>query len=73
MDQVLQCFGVDAEDRVLEFKKAAFRHQFDRDWSANTLKMENDHFAIMGAIIEFSKAGMDFMKVDPLAVEAEKP
>ena len=52
--------GLDQEEKnmLLAFKKAMLRHQFDRTFAQEVAQMEDDHYAVMGAIIEFSKAGM---------------
>lgn len=35
--------------------------------------MKANHFAILGAIIEFSKPGQKYLEADPLNVEAKSP
>ena len=39
----------------IEFKKAINKHKFDRAWYNEILKMENDHHAVMGAILICTK------------------
>lgn len=55
------------ESAELEFRKALYKHKFDRNWYNDLTKIENEHYAIMGAIFEFTKADSpDALRFDPL-------
>lgn len=43
------------ESAELEFRKALYKHKFDRQWYNEVTKIENEHYAIMGAIVSFTK------------------
>lgn len=55
------------EKAEFEFRKTLYKHKFDRQWFNDFQKIENEHFAIMGAIIEFTKPNTsDSLKINPL-------
>ena len=70
---MLAGYGIKGEDLVLEFKKATNMQSFDQEWGAEITRISNDHYAILGAIIEFSKPGQHFLELDPMSVEAATP
>lgn len=43
------------ENAELEFRKAYYKHKFDRAWLNELYKIENEHYTVMGAILEFTK------------------
>ena len=43
------------ENPELEFRKALYRHKFNRAWNNDILRIESDHYTIMGALLEFTK------------------
>lgn len=45
----------EGESAQLEFRKAFYKFKFDRAWNSEIQKIENDHYTIMGALIEFTK------------------
>jgi hypothetical protein len=71
LERVMRQNGVEVENCAFEFKKVSFKHQFDREWSSEVNHMRNDHFAILGSIIEFSKPNMGFLPTDPMDVEGD--
>lgn len=55
------------ESAELEFRKALYKHKFDRTWFKDFTKIENEHYAMMGAILEFTKGDTeDAFKINPL-------
>lgn len=58
------------EKAELEFRKALYRHKFDLQWYNEQRKVENEHYAIMGAIIHFTRPGSagEHLKVNPLGL-----
>ena len=51
----------------LEFRKALYKHKFDRQWYNEVTKIENEHYAIMGAILAFTKStSPDALTSNPL-------
>lgn len=47
---------LEGEEAELEFRKAYYKLKFDRAWNSEIQKIENEHYTIMGAILEFTKA-----------------
>jgi hypothetical protein len=41
----------DEDDGELEFRKAYYKHKFDRVWNNEYQRLENEHYTIMGAIL----------------------
>lgn len=39
------------ENAEQEFRKAMYRHMFDRVWNNEYQRLENEHYTIMGAIL----------------------
>lgn len=61
----------EGESAELEFRKALYRHKFDRQWYGEISRIENEHYGIMGAILEFTRLNTpDALKVDPLTLPA---
>jgi hypothetical protein len=55
------------EKAELEFRKTLYKHKFDRQWFNEYQKIENEHYAVMGAIVEFTKPNTaDQLKISPL-------
>ena len=60
---------LEGELAELEFRKALYRHKFDRQWYSEFQKIENEHYGIMGAILEFTRPTTpDALKTDPLTL-----
>lgn len=47
---------LDSDLAELEFRKAYYKLKFDRAWNSEIQKIENEHYTVMGAILEFTKA-----------------
>jgi hypothetical protein len=59
----------EGESAEMEFRKAFYKHKFDRAWLNEIQKIENEHYTVMGAIIEFTRANTtDSLKVNPLTM-----
>ncbi|CDW74379.1 UNKNOWN [Stylonychia lemnae] len=60
----------EGESAQLEFRKAYYKFKFDRSWNSEIQKIENEHYTIMGALIEFTKeiAGQKRFSVNPLGL-----
>ena len=58
------------ERAELEFRKALYRHKFNRAWNNDILRAESDHYTIMGALLEFTKtsSSADIYKENPLTL-----
>ena len=56
------------ESAELEYKKAFYKHKFDRAWLTEILKIESDHYIVMGAILEFAKPKTCLPVEDPLTL-----
>lgn len=55
------------EKAELEFRKALYKHKFDRAWLNEVYKIENEHYTVMGAILEFTRITTeDSLKNNPL-------
>ena len=55
------------ETAELEFRKALYKIKFDRSWLNEIYKIENKHYTIMGAILEFTKPNSEnTITVNPL-------
>lgn len=55
---VFKSMGIEINEEAsaeLEFRKALYKHKFDRTWCSDVTKIENEHYAIMGAIVAFTK------------------
>lgn len=52
----------------MEFRKALYRHKFNRAWNNDILRIESDHYTIMGALLEFAKSSTsaEIYKENPL-------
>lgn len=51
----------------LEFRKALYKLKFDRAWLNDIYKIENKHYTVMGAIMEFTKpTNENVFTVNPL-------
>lgn len=59
--------GID-EYAELEFRKATYKHKFDRQWYMEKTRIENEHYTIMGVILEFTKgtSSENCLKTSPL-------
>eukprot|EP00347_Sterkiella_histriomuscorum_P012308 403369086 len=58
-DEVFKAMEIDinpGEFAELEYKKAYYKLKFDRIWNNEIQRIENQHYTIMGAIIQFTKA-----------------
>lgn len=56
---MFQSLEIDLEENdlaELEFRKAMYRHMFDRVWNSEHSRLENEHYTIMGAILQFTKS-----------------
>ncbi len=50
-----------------EFKKAVNKHQFDVDWNNIRMGLFRHHYAVMGALLEYTRATTEGMETDPLS------
>lgn len=59
---------MDESDKAeLEFRKALYKIKFDRAWLNEIYKIENEHYTIMGAILEFTRANTEeSLRLNPL-------
>ena len=55
----------------LEFKKATYKHKFDRSWYSEVLALENQCMAHMGAILERTKAKTTGFEKSPLELSTD--
>ena len=70
---VFEAVGVkiyEKERAELEFRKALYRHKFNRAWNNDILRVESDHYTIMGALLEFTKTSTsaEIYKENPLTL-----
>ena len=67
---VFKSMGVDIQDderAELEYRKAFYKYKSDREWLNEILKIELEHYTILGAIIEFTHPKTEgSFKVNPL-------
>ena len=58
----------ESESAELEFRKAIYKHKFDRNWYIDLQQIEIYHYSIMGAIYEFTKYGAsaEYLTQNPL-------
>lgn len=68
--EVFKNMNIEVPDETsaeLEFRKAIYKHKFDRQWYSEITKIENDHYAVMGAILAFTKTtSPEALKENPL-------
>lgn len=60
--KIFEHFGLEVregENLEFEFRKAYYKHNFDYLWHCEMQKIEFEHHAIMGAIIEYSKKKLE--------------
>ena len=69
----MQKMGIElhlGESAEQEFRKAVYKHKFDRAWLTEFYHLESDHYALMGAILEFTKPSTeDTLRENPLDSE----
>jgi len=46
------------EVNELEYKKAFYKHNFDYIWHSEIQKLENDHYQIMGGILDLKHSNI---------------